>query len=122
ESKLTEASVKARLERCLERYAGKPVGVLVRTGAELAAVIDGNPFRAAASNRTVAIFLDAPPAADALSDVSGHRDEEIALGTREVYVHRSNGIAHSTLKIPAAKTGTVRNMNTVAKLAVWATK
>ncbi|KAA1014538.1 DUF1697 domain-containing protein [Paraburkholderia panacisoli] len=122
ESKLTEASVKARLARCLEIYAGKPVGVLVRTGAELAAVVDGNPFGAAASNRTVAIFLDAPPPADALSHVSGQQDEEIALGTREVYVHYSNGIAHSKLRIPAAKTGTARNMNTVAKLAEWATE
>ncbi|CAB3797677.1 DUF1697 domain-containing protein [Pararobbsia alpina] len=121
ESKLTEASVKARLERCLEIYAGKPVGVLVRTGAELVAVVDGNPFGAAAPNRTVAIFLDAPPPADALSHVSGQQDEEIALGTREVYVHYSNGIAHSKLKIPAVRTGTARNMNTVAKLAEWAT-
>lgn len=121
ESKLAEASVKARLERCLEKYAGKPVGVLVRTGAELAAVLDGNPFRAAASNRCVAIFLDRPPPADALSHVSGQQDEEIALGTREVYVHYSNGIAHSKLKIPAARTGTARNMNTLAKLAEWAT-
>src|SRR5579864_7011350 len=52
ESKLPEGSVKAKLERCLEKYAGKPVGVLVRTGAELAAVLAGNPFRSAAPNRT----------------------------------------------------------------------
>ena len=44
------------------------------------------------------------------------------FGTREVYVHYSNGMAHSKLKIPAAKTGTARNMNTVAKLAEWATE
>jgi uncharacterized protein (DUF1697 family) len=54
--------------------------------------------------------------------VSGQQDEEIALGTREVYVHYSNGMAHSKLKIPAARTGTARNMNTVAKLAEWATE
>jgi uncharacterized protein (DUF1697 family) len=122
ESKLTEASVKTRLERCLATYAGKPVGVLVRTGAELAAVVDANPFGAAASNRTVAIFLDAPPSADALTHVSGQQDEEVALGTREVYVHYTSGIARSKLKIPAAKTGTARNMNTVEKLAEWATE
>ena len=120
DSRLNEASVKTRLEGCLESYAGKPVGVLVRTGAELAAVLAGNPFTSAAPNRTVAIFLDAPPPADTLTHVSGQQEEEIALGTREIYVHYGNGMAHTKLKIPAAKTGTARNMNTVATLAEWA--
>ena len=119
ESKLSELSVKAKLERCLETYAGKPVGVLIRTGAELAAVLANNPFSSAAPNQTVAIFLDAPPPADVLDTVSGQQTEEIAVGTREIYVHYKNGIARSKLKIPAAGTGTARNMNTVAKLAEW---
>jgi uncharacterized protein (DUF1697 family) len=119
ESKLPERSVKAKLERCLETYAGKPVGVLVRTGAELAAVLAGNPFKPAAPNRTVAIFLDTPPPADTLTRVSGQQTEEIALGTREIYVYYGEGMAHSKLNIPAAKTGTARNMNTVAKLVEW---
>jgi uncharacterized protein (DUF1697 family) len=122
ESKLAEASVKARLERCLETYAGKRVGVLIRTGAELAAVLAGNPFSAAPSNRTVAIFLDAPPPIDALARVTGQQDEAIALGTREIFVHYGSGMAHSKLKIPAASTGTARNMNTIEKLADWATE
>ena len=119
DSKLKEAAVKTRLEQCLETYAGKPVGVLIRTGAELAAVLAGNPFSRAASNRVVAVFLNAPPPADALADVSGQREEEIALGTREIYVHYGDGIAHSKLKMPVARTGTARNMNTVAKLVEW---
>lgn len=119
ESKLSEKSVKAKLERALETYAGRPVGVLVRTGAELAVVLAKNPFSSAAPNRTVAIFLDAPPPADLLDSVSGQQTEEIALGTREIYVHYKDGIAHSKLKIPAAGTGTARNMNTIAKLAEW---
>ena len=119
-SRLSEASIKTKLERCLEDYAGKPVGVLVRTGAELAAVLEGNPFKTAAPNRTVAIFLDAPPPADALTTVSGRNTEELALGTRELYVHYGEGMAHSKLKIPAAKTGTARNMNTIATLVTWA--
>jgi uncharacterized protein (DUF1697 family) len=116
ESKLSEAAVKAKLERCLETYAGKPVGALIRTGAELAAVLANNPFGSAAPNQTVAIFLDAPPPADALDNVNGQQTEEIACGTREIYVHYKDGIARSKLKIPAAGTGTARNMNTVAKL------
>ncbi|MFM0740451.1 DUF1697 domain-containing protein [Paraburkholderia xenovorans] len=119
DSKLAEAKVKAKLERSLEAYAGKRVGVLVRTGAELAAVLSANPFKDAAPNRTVAIFLDAPPAADVLSDVSGQQAEELAVGKREIYVHYRQGIAHSKLKIPGATEGTARNMNTIAKLVEW---
>ena len=119
ESKLSEASVKAKLERSLETYAGKPVGTLIRTGAELAAVLADSPFRSAAPDRTVAIFLDAPPPADVLDSMSGRQTEEIALGTREIYVHYRDGIGRSKLKIPAAGTGTARNMNTVAKLVEW---
>jgi uncharacterized protein (DUF1697 family) len=119
-SKLTEKAVKTKLERALETYAGKPVGVLIRTAAELAAVLDANPFKSAAPNRTVAIFLDAPPPADTLTGVSGQQNEEIALGTREIYVHYGNGMAKSKLKITAARTGTARNMNTVTTLAEWA--
>jgi uncharacterized protein (DUF1697 family) len=94
--------------------------VLVRTGGELAAVLRANPFTTAAPNRTVAIFLDAPPPADTLAHISGLGTEAIALGKREIYVHYPDGMARSTLKIPAAKAGTARNMNTVATLAEWA--
>ncbi len=44
------------------------------------------------------------------------------LGTREIYVHYATGMGTSKLKIPAAKSGTARNMNTVAKLAEMAAK
>jgi len=120
DSPLSEPEVKAALEQALERYAAKPVGVLVRTGAEMAAVLAANPYPQAASNRTVAIFLDAPPPADTLDGVTGRDTEEIGLGLREVYVHYPDGQGDSKLKIAAAKAGTARNMNTVAKLAEWA--
>lgn len=40
----------------------------------------------------------------------------IAHGRREFYVLYDEGIASSKLRIPAAKAGAARNMNTVAKL------
>jgi uncharacterized protein (DUF1697 family) len=116
-SKLAEKAVKRALEQRLQDYAGKPVGVLVRSAAEMAAVLAANPFVEAPANRTVAIFLDAPPPATALHDVSGAKDERLALGRREIYVHYGDGMADSRLKIPTAKSGTARNMNTIAKLA-----
>ncbi len=116
-SRLAEPAVKKTLEQRLRDYAGKPVGAMLRTAAEMAAVLAANPFPQAAGNRVVAIFLDTPPAATALQDVSGVSGERLALGRREIYVHYDEGMAHSRLKIPAAKSGTARNMNTVAKLA-----
>ncbi len=116
-SKLAEKAVKKALEQRLQDYAGKPVGVMVRTAAEMAAVLAANPFPEAAANRTVAIFLDAAPPATALQDVIGAKGERLALGRREIFVHYDDGMADSRLKIPAAKSGTARNMNTVAKLA-----
>ena len=80
QSKKTEAQVKAALETALAAYAGKPVGVLVRTAAEMAAVLRGNPFQKMPGNRTVAFFLDGPPAEDALRTVSNRTTEEIRLG------------------------------------------
>jgi uncharacterized protein (DUF1697 family) len=116
ESKQAEADVKAALEARLEEYAGKPVRVLVRTRAEMAAVLKANPFPKAAPNRTVAVFLDEPPPADAIERIAGRNGEEVGLGRREIYVHYGERMAGSKLKIPAAKSGTARNMNTVAKL------
>jgi uncharacterized protein (DUF1697 family) len=120
ESKASEAHVKSALEKRLLAHAGKPVGVLVRTGAEMAAVVKSNPFPKAAPNRTVAIFLDAPPPADALERANGRKDEDMRLGLREIYVHYGDGMAQSRLRIPAAADGTARNMNTIAKLAEMA--
>ena len=117
----SEKAVKAALEQAMAGYAGKPVGVMVRTAAEMAAVAEANPFPDAPGNRVIATFLDAPPPRDA-ADHAVHRTvEEIALGTREIYVrYDDHGMADSKLRIPDAKAGTGRNMNTVVKLAAMA--
>ena len=112
----SESKVKAALEEALANYAEKPIGVLVRTAAEMEQILARNPFPDAAPNRTVAIFLDEPPPAETLSGVTGRADEKIALGRREIYVHYSKGIGTSKLKMKATNSGTARNMNTVAKL------
>ena len=113
----SEAAIKAALEKRLEAYARKPVGVLVRSAAEMAQVSADNPFPKAAPNRTLAVFLDRAPPSDTLVGIRGQRDEQIRLGRREIYIHYGEGMAKSTLVISAAKAGTARNMNTVATLA-----
>ncbi len=117
QSSKSEAQVKAGLEKALAAYAGKPVGVLVRSAAEMAAVLADNPFGEMPGNRCVAIFLDRPPPADALQHVAGQATEQLRLGLREIYGYYPDGQGESKLRIPAAKNGTARNMNTVAKLA-----
>jgi uncharacterized protein (DUF1697 family) len=117
ESDEAEAEVAAALDRKLADYAGKPVGVMVRTAAEMKAVLDNNPFPDAKPNYTVAIFLEKAPAKDALEAMVAPDGEEARLGKREIYVHYPNGQGRSKLKLPAAKAGTARNINTVAKLA-----
>ncbi len=115
-----EAEAKAVLQAELGAHAGKPVGVIVRTGAEMSKVVADNPFPDRAASQTVAIFLDLAPAPDALKDIKGQTNEELRLGAREIYVHYPDGIGRSKLRIPAADDGTARNMNTVAKLAAIA--
>jgi uncharacterized protein (DUF1697 family) len=117
QSTLSESKVKSALEAQLQTYAGKPVGVHIRSKSQMQAVRDGNPFPQAAPNRVMAIFLDTPADKSMLAGVTGQKDEQIALGLNEIYVHYGEGMAQSKLKIPAAITGTARNMNTVAKLA-----
>ena len=82
----------------------------------MAAVLKSNPFPRSAPNRTVAIFLDDPPPADALDHITGRTDEEMRVGKREIYVAYGSGMGRSRLKIPAAEKGTARNINTIAKL------
>ncbi|HDX0800285.1 TPA: hypothetical protein RNS57_004425, partial [Stenotrophomonas maltophilia] len=92
----------------------------VRSASEIADVVARNPFPQAAGNRVVALFLDASLPADPLDGVTGRRDEQLALGTREIFVHYGAGMADSRLRMSYAQQGTARNMNTVGKLAAMA--
>ena len=101
------------LEARLQIYAGAPVGVFVRSGAELEAVLAANPYAEAKGNQLGVLFVDATPS---LEGLAGQADEEIALGAREIYIHFPSGMGRSKLKLGAMAQGTMRNLNTVAKL------
>jgi uncharacterized protein (DUF1697 family) len=117
DSRAAAARVKAELEARLQSYAKKPVGVMVRTAAEMSDILAANPFARMEPKFTHVVFLDAPPPRDALDHAVGVDGERMALGQREIFIHYANGMGRSRLRIPAAKTGTARNLNTVAKLA-----
>jgi uncharacterized protein (DUF1697 family) len=121
-SNAAPSRVKAQLETRLLAYFGKPMGVVVRTASELLAVLKANPFPAAEPKHTYVIFLDERPPRDALAHAVGQSEEQIALGDREIFIHYGDGMGRSKLRIPAARPGTARNMNTVAKLVEMATR
>ena len=116
-SKKREAALKAELEAAIAEHMGARVGVMIRTGKELAGVVAANPFAGEAPAFVVAIFLDTPPPVDSPKAAKNVDGERIALGKREIYVHYPRGQGQSRLSIPAAAHGTARNMNTVARLA-----
>jgi uncharacterized protein (DUF1697 family) len=113
-------SVKQNLEKKLHAHTGKHIPVLVRTDAELLAVLKQNPFKNAPPNKTTITFLDELAPSDTLESVKNRLGEEIHVGSREIFVHYVEGISNSKLKIPAAKSGTARNLNTVNKLVAMA--
>ena len=125
------AALVARPCSCVRRLAGTRAREIqftrfLRNGSvtatEMAAVLEGNPFRRAEPKYTYVVFLDRRPPRDALAHAVGRRDEEMRLGDREIFVHYPSGMGRSKLKIPAARLGTARNMNTVAKLTEIAAK
>lgn len=109
--------VEALLFNKVSEYAGKPVPIFVRTAAEIKDVLTRCPYNQHPGNRVLVTFLNEPPQADVLASVRGMKDEDIALGCREIYVHYPQGISQSKLIIPAATHGTARNLNTVTKLS-----
>ena len=119
-SKKSETAVARLLEERLKAHMQAEVPVLVRTAAEMEGVLKANPFPDASGSKVTAIFLEDAPPKDAIETADRIADEQLALGTREIYVHYPSGMADSKLRLPAAAGGTARNMNTVAKLAAMA--
>ena len=115
-SSLSEAKVKAKLEKALAAKMGKPTAAMIRTTAELHDIGRRNPFPKAEGNRIIVLFLDEAPPKGALASLAIPGREEVKLLGREVFIHYPDGQGQSKLKIPFAKTGTGRNLNTVQKL------
>lgn len=116
------AAVKVSLEACLERYFGKPVGIVVRTADEMQQTLRENPFPDAAPNKVGVLFLDHAPTVEVVEKAKGQSDEEIEVGPRVIYIHYPSGMGKSKLRLSEMAHGTVRNINTVAKLVELSSK
>ena len=117
DSKHPEPKVKALLEHALEKRMGKKVPVIVRTHAELRRVLSGNPFADKEPAKVGIAFLDAAPPANLLDKVVAPGGEQVHPGEREIYIYFPIGQGRSKLKMPLDPPTTVRNANTVARLA-----
>ena len=118
ESELAIDEAGAQLEARLAEYAGKPMGVLMRSPAELRELLARNPFPEAPGNRLLITFL--PAALPEPLVAKGQNDEQWRLLGRELWVHYPGGMGSSKLRIPAAEAGTARNLNTVQALLALA--
>jgi uncharacterized protein (DUF1697 family) len=124
-SPMGEAELATDLSAAIEAEFGFAVPVVVRTGAEMAAVVKGDPFASVATDpaRYLVTFLpEAPDPAkvDALPKVEG--DGDFLVRGRELYVWLPHGIQGTPLASwkwddLLGRPGTARNWNTVTKLA-----
>ena len=113
-----------QLEQAIEETTGLEVAVLVRTGEELAAVVEANPYSVADPTKVVVAFLgrEVEQGELGLGDLSAYLPDELTLVGRELYVSVPNGQARSKLMEALTKrrmptTVTVRNWRTVTALA-----
>lgn len=109
------------LEQAIEAATGLHVPVRLRSAAQLAAVVRGNPFPGVEPTKLVVLFLkDKPdPAALRSIDANAFAPEAFVARGREIYLHLPNGQGRA--KLPQAlgriKTpATARNWQTVMKL------
>jgi uncharacterized protein (DUF1697 family) len=107
---------RAILEARLEAWAGRRIGVLIRTAREMADLVEANPFPGEPGNRVAVIFLENRPPANLVPSREGEAGERFVAADREVFVFYPEGLGRSKLAFDLGL-ATTRNMNTVAKLA-----
>jgi uncharacterized protein (DUF1697 family) len=61
-------------------YAGKPVAVFVRTGAQLQAIVECTPYPQAVPAQVSVVFLHQSPTPAELHNPKGQRSEAFAAG------------------------------------------
>jgi uncharacterized protein (DUF1697 family) len=121
--------VAAAVSQVLVEEFGLDVPIVVRTDAEFAAVVAGNPFpdEAASNPKLLQVTFRAEPLEP--EDLAGLKEragatEKVAGNGREIYSWHPDGIARSKLAMaltPKYAAATARNWATVTKLLEMAT-
>lgn len=123
-----EFAVAARIRTAIEEEFGLCVGVVVRSAAEIAAVVGANPFLAAGQELDPATlhvaFLAAPPAAAAVATLAPDHSppDSFVVAGRDVYLSYPDGSARTRLTLAYLERrlgveGTARSWRTVQRLA-----
>lgn len=116
------------LERLISDLAGYEVPLTLRSAAELASVVERNPFDASDPTKLVVWFLDKKPKAAAVK-IEGidYAPENYKVSGREIFLSLPNGQARAVLplalgklKVAELKTATARNWRTVENLLAMA--
>ncbi len=124
DSSLSEPELAGELATVIEQEFGFEVPVIVRTGAEMSAVVAGDPFATVATDpaRYLVTFLPEPPAPARIDALPPADSGSYLVRGRELYTWLPDGIQHTPiaswnwerlLGVP----GTARNWNTVRRLA-----
>lgn len=103
---------------------GFEVEVIIRSAADLAQLVAGNPYPEGDPSRVCVGFLDSPLSSDALAATTAlaSPSESVTPAGIDLYLHFGDGLAASTLAVKLPKVirprfATVRNLRTVTKLA-----
>ena len=122
------ADVARQLEEVIGARFGMKVPVIIRTAAELAAVVEANPIPEAEAHGTAlhVLFLDRPLGAAERRklDQDDFPPDEARAAKREVYIWYRNGMSGSATADELARridaVATDRNWNTVTRLVALA--
>ncbi len=121
------AAVERVVEEVLRAQLGLDIDVMVRTPAELAAVVEGTPYP---PGKTLYVgFLKSEPAAEAAAALDSARfePERFELRGRELYLHYPNGYGRTKMngayfERVLERPVTVRNWNVTSALAELAAR
>lgn len=123
------ASLEPWLAEVIGGIAGFEVPVVVRTAAELVAVVERNPYPEAGGTRLHVVFCS-PHAPDDLLDgvdLAAAAPEHATVAGGELYLHLPDGIGRARLPVllergtkASGVVGTTRNWNTVQRLVALA--
>ena len=112
----------ADIEAAICADLGMDITIMVRTAAELARVVEGNPFvQADPSTLHVGFMPGAPSVTAADLDLQRFLPEAVVVDGANLYLHLPNGMGRAKLPVSLGRQlgvpVTFRNWNTVTKLA-----
>jgi len=124
-----DEKLRVKIEKQLLKQLGYAVEVFVRSAAEMAAIVENNPFaqtQSAHKTATYVSFLSAAPNAAQVKDIEAQSFdmEQYRVVGRELYcrmikdVERKEIFSNKLMEKKLGVTATTRNITSVTKLAV----